>query len=314
MRLISLVCLALALATGCGGRTPLAVGHDDGAPVPATCDQPNDTWVIFEVISPADAVLYAARSDGSDLHRLPVPDLRAIYPAVSPDGRTLAYSATDITSESAIVLFDFASSARTVVVPHGGRPTFAPIAQRLAYGDGINIHLVGLDGEGDTTLVPGPSPQQTGYGNPSFIDDAHVVFDRGGGVESIATDGSARRTLLTTDGSRVTFPSPSLSWDKQTLAAVVDCGGTVALRTWPLASPGSCASGNIVTKVDLGQVNASSTAWSPNGKIAFVQGKELLVIPANADAAVYITTPLGLQTKNAGAGHPVFTPPCTKIP
>ena len=60
--------------------------------------------MIFEVNAPADAKLYAARSDGTSLHALPIPSLRAIYPAVSPDGKTLAYLATDASSKSRITL------------------------------------------------------------------------------------------------------------------------------------------------------------------------------------------------------------------
>jgi Tol biopolymer transport system component len=261
--------LSSLLLLSCGARTPLGSHEQRGVPA---CTDASDTWMIFEVNAPADAKLYAARSDGTSLHALPIPSLRAIYPAVSPDGKTLAYLATDASSKSRITLFDLEKLGSHTLVERGGRPAWSLDGTLLAYGDGYDVHVIGGDGMNDRVLVKGPSPQMTGYGNPSFATASRIVFDRGGGIESIGIDGSARQTLITEDGSSVIFPNPALSWDRKTLAAIVDCGGVTALRTWTLASlPAACSAGMLVTKVDLGGVNASSLAWSPDGQIVSVQ-------------------------------------------
>ena len=155
----------------------------------------------------------------------------------------------------------------------------------------------------------------TGYGNPSFLEDGKtIVFDRGGAIESMTTDGTGRKVLIAEDGTLVDFPNASLSFDRKSLAAIVDCGG-ITLRTYSVgALPASCQSGTLVTKVNLNGANAGSSGWSPSGRIAFTQGQEVFVIPSTGGAAVDVTASLGLTNKGAAAAHPVWTPPCATVP
>ena len=306
----------LGLCLACGGRTGLGVveaaqSSDSGAPA---CADVTDSWLLFDVSSSTGGVIYAARQDGTEMHALSLSPGRLQYPAMSPDGKTIAYEAIDANGAS-LMLRDVASGTSRLLVKRGGRPAWSPDGKTIAYGTGMDLRLIASDGSGDRALLQGPSPQLTGYGNPSFLaGGAALVFDRGGGVETVALDGSGRKVLFEETINTIEFPNPSLSWDRQSMAAVVDCGG-VALRRYSLAAlPGACESGTVVTKVDAGGVDYSASAWSPAGLIAYMGRQDILVVPASGGSPTNVTAALDLVAKNSSANHPAWTPPCAKVP
>lgn len=312
----------LGLCFACGGRTGLGVVEtlgepDSGAPACPT----TDSWLLFDVSSASGGVIYAARGDGGSMHALSLPGGRLQYPAMSPDGKTIAYDAIDANGSGSLRLYDVASGTSRLLVAHGGKPAWSLDGKTLAYGTGMDLRLVSADGSNDRLLLMGPSPQMTGYGNPSFVSASVLVFDRGGGVESMTTDGKRLSVLLVEPTNVIEFPNPSMSWDRRTMAVVAECGsGGVALRSYAFASlpVADCSSGTTIAKVDTGGVDYSASAWSPSGLIAFMQRQDLLVVATNDGAPLgapsNVTESLHLVANNASANHPSWTPPCAKVP
>lgn len=158
------------------GGTPSLLTPD--APGSATPDPHGNGGPAF---TPDGATVYfVSNRDGAyDVYRVPAAGGDAVRvttgsgilgkPALSPDGRMLAYTRSAPGSTTEVVLYDLASAAVTPL-PGLGRsdPAFDPAGGRLAartqYLLTTTIDLVPLGGGGVSRLTTGPGPD----GAPAF--------------------------------------------------------------------------------------------------------------------------------------------------
>ncbi len=257
--------------------------------------------------------IHARRADGSDARVLALPQAQASYPSITPDGTGLLYAGPSLQS---LFLYDLAGGAEQQLDTTGqvGFGTVSPDGATVVYGDGNNLWVVGVGGAlVQQLLVPSGSTPTGAAGYPAFERDSKtVVFAEGGALQSIATDGSGRATLLTEEDSD-TFPNPALSPDGLTVAAVVSCDlSTYELRTYPLASlPAACASGAVVTTVP-GSPPYYDLAWGPGGLIAYSGGNDVFLVSAAGGAPQDLTA--DLTGPDASASEPTWAPACAVLP
>ena len=310
MRAFALACL-LSLAA-CGGRSELGVPlPGDAGPDPSSCGAP---WVIFTHVSDGTSQIFARRADGTDGHALALAGAQPTYPSVSPDGTTLLY-AHDATQH--LSLHRFADHTEQVLPTQGqvGRGSVSPDGSQVVYGDGNNLHLVGVSGSpAEHVLVSAALTPGNAAGFPSFTGDGQtVIYAAGGVVQSIGADGTGAKTLLTTDTSSVEFPNPTLSPDAASVAVIASCDGpSIALRTYPLASlPTPCSSGAVVTAV-TDVLSYYDPAWGPTGLIAYATGQGMLIVSASGGTPTNLTADLVGPT--AGVLTPTWAPSCASLP
>lgn len=138
MRRIALI--ALALASGCTGRT-----HSRTPTIgPAFALTPDDSTLVFTYLIGDSAALYRADADGGNVRLIAAPSLDVGYnsPAVSPDGRLVAFTAPRAGE---------AWETTLMVVPLAGgtpREIATPIhtVTEIAFSrDGRHLYLLGAD-------------------------------------------------------------------------------------------------------------------------------------------------------------------------
>ena len=110
-------------------------------------------WVAYTVYP--DHTLWRSRSDGTDLLQLTSPPGQIFTPAISPDGKQVAYA----NSAGAIFLIGMdGASPPKMIVKQGSSPHWSPDGNRLVFVDRYaSAHLSILDlRTGVSSLVPGP--------------------------------------------------------------------------------------------------------------------------------------------------------------
>ena len=279
----------------------------------ADCGAP---WVLFTLVATmVDAgtqsvQIYARRSDGSDGHVVSLPVSPATNPSVSPDGTELLYSNGSL---SQLFVYRFADRSNQPLVTQGGvgHGSISPDGRTVVFGDGQNLHLVGVDTDSgaERSLLAEPMGNAAGY--PVFTQDSStVVFGANQVVQSIAVDGSHLETLLTQSDM---FPNVTLSPDYTQLAAVVECGaGSFELRVYDFASlPAPCEAGRVVTTVPS-SAYYYSPSWGPAGQIAYADRQDVFVVSALGGTPRVLTS--DLTGPMSPAFDPSWAPACAAVP
>jgi TolB protein len=144
--------------------TPEAVPHGNGGPA----FSPDGATVYFVSNRAGPYDVWAVPAAGGDAVQVTSGSGIVGRPAVSPDGKTLAFArASGITTE--VVLHDLASHGTTpLALADASEPTFDPAGGRLAVrvfrGTASTVDLVGLDGTNDVALTGARGPE----GAPAF--------------------------------------------------------------------------------------------------------------------------------------------------
>ena len=120
---------------------------------------PDGMWLIFRVANPSEAVddIYAIRPRVDTVATpLVTTEFEERYPALSPNGRWLAYVSNDTGQEAIYVSpFPAVASGRVLVSRGGGtEPAWAHSGVELFYRNGAN-ELVAVQFMEDPTFMPG---------------------------------------------------------------------------------------------------------------------------------------------------------------
>jgi eukaryotic-like serine/threonine-protein kinase len=125
-------------------------------------------WVAYTAYP--DHALWRSRSDGTDPLQLTSPPGQVFAPAISPDGKQVAY----MNSAGAICLIGMdGGSPPTIVEKDGSWPHWSPDGSLLVFmdrGASRHIHILDLR-TGTSSLVPGPADML----NPQWVGDDRLV-------------------------------------------------------------------------------------------------------------------------------------------
>jgi Tol biopolymer transport system component len=201
------------------------------------------------------------------------------YSALSPDGRTVAWT----TSYSLHAVDADGTNDRTLLAgPNAegtgyGHPVFASDSTTVVYGTGGIIGAIRIDGSQNETLLTA-IPGSFQYPNPAFSPDYQQIV----------------------------------------VGAFCDQASPEALRIYAYASlPGAtCSSGQFLVDVSAGSSpnQANDPSWSQDGRIAYGSGKDVLVIDATGGVPVNLTADLTGDAGTATASDPVWAPACADVP
>ena len=161
-------------------------------------------------------------------------DRRAFDPALSPDGKMIAYVAEDESGRLDLFAGRVAGGGRLRLTNDGAteeHPRFSPDGERILFdrrridAGGAEMCLVAALG-GDVTVVLANAVH--GAWSPDGSRIAFIQIDPAGKAIALVTakaDGSDARTLLTADGVHPSLRNPAWSPDGKTIAVVRGTGG-----------------------------------------------------------------------------------------
>jgi len=180
---------------------------------PLTFVQQSGAWRLFRILA-----------DGSALHAIPLPQDNSIYPAVSFDGRSVAYISEG--AEGGVFVFSFATGISQRVYPDASvdRLAWSPDGRQLLIVTTLSdpagsrgLRLLNLADGNVLDIAPG-------YGEPAWSPDGQtilaVVFGPGlrpPGIYALSPNGSNERLIIPSttvgvrdpswapDGSRIAF-------------------------------------------------------------------------------------------------------------
>lgn len=262
----SILAVVAALVVGCTATLGVPAGPEAAASTSAGADE------IVAFVNPyGPAGIYVRDlADGVTTH--PVAGVNAKTPALSPDGRQIAYAAPgpaggteQIIQEIWVAPTDGSAPPRQVTsgFQMAQHPTWSPDGRLIAYTDGLPVAVADA-ATGQT--VAGPF----GYvADPSFSPDGtELVGEFQGWIVTFPLDGGPGRNL----GQGV---SPRWSPDGDAIAFGVPGGGpTVGLQLWTMSPDGS-------NRHELAAATPTSTdtlrswAWSSDGQTLVVSGDTL---------------------------------------
>ncbi len=202
----------------------LLAAPDRGAKLPSAVQGPKGAVRIAYVRSINDANIWRLDVGGASSTRRTVAPSTYYedYPAVSPDGRRLAF-ASNRTGATEVWIAELDGSNPTQITFRNGplcmAPQWSPDGRRLAFGSitGTNrdIFVVGLDGAAPLRLTSEPSEEV----NPSWSRDGRWIYfssnrsgvdqiwrlPSAGGRPSRVTGGAATEAHESPDGTRLLF-------------------------------------------------------------------------------------------------------------
>jgi Tol biopolymer transport system component len=261
-RIAAAVGLVLVL-TGCD--------TSPGFPAPAGPERPDSLagMILFVSDRTGQPELYGVRPDGTGLVRLTDGSLAGVEdPAVSPDGRTVAFTARPPEAPRPDIFLMNADGSDlrqfTPQVPDEA-PAWSPDGARLALhrftDNGYDLFVINLDGSGQVQLTTDPSNEA----DPAWSPDGTGIAFEGDGtgdaeIYVMRTDGSDVRRLTSRPGDDL---FPAWSPDGERVAFVGD-GPDGGRDIWIVRANGSDALALASPGAD------DDPSWSPDGEeIAF---------------------------------------------
>lgn len=262
-------------ATGAGAAGSGAAGS--GAAAGTGPASRSASWLFFDSVRDLNRDIYAVRADGSALHRLTTSAANEREPAVSADGKLLAYSSDESGTFQVVVMRLPKNMPQQVtnLASGAGQPAWSPDGSQLAFQSGVGVWVAKLDGKGGRMVAAGVDATLNADAHPVFTPDGHtLVFDRGNQINRLNLDtGEETSVVLVTT---TTIEHPSISPDGTLVAFDILCFFTTGDTTpslWlvPLAAATfPCMGGSRVTAP--GEGPARFPAFSPDGVIAFEHG------------------------------------------
>lgn len=215
-------------------------------------------WGIAAALVAAAAAMFLAARFSSDSSRSTLPqggrltlivgsERRAFDPALSPDGKMIAYVAEDERGRFDLVAGRVAGGSRVRLTDDDNmesHPRFAPDGERVMFTrrhlDSGLLELCVVPSLGGEAAVVLPGAAQ-GAWSPAGDRIAFIEATPAGAAMRLSTarpDGSEVRQLLQGDAVYPSLRSPTWSPDGRTLAFVRGTGG-VAAELWLMAADGS---------------------------------------------------------------------------
>lgn len=260
---------------GSGGSSPMG-GAGTGAPVGDGPAEGLDTsadagwagpWIFFDSLRALNRDIYAILPDGSSLRRLTVSPAIDREPAVSPDGRTLAF-ASDRNGTFQVYLMPLPGGVvrqLTRSTQGADQPAWSPDGKHLAFRSGLAVHLIGVDGQGERPLPRVTDSIETAH--PTFASNDVLVFDSYNRIDSVDLRSGSMKSIV--PGWTTAQQHPAISPDGHTLAFSVICDvNGIWLTSVENGIPG-CQGG---TRVALSGF-ARFPSISATGLIAFERGE-----------------------------------------
>ena len=248
-------------------------------------------WLFFDSVKGLNRDIYAVQADGSSLRRITTSVATEREPAVSPDGKTLAYS-SDVKGALQIYLMPLPTGPERQLTndPQGAeQPAWSPDGTRLAYHNDGGVWVIGADGQGRRSVVgmDGPTPQNE---YPVFAPSGHaLIFDRFNQIHQVDLVTGLETSIV--QNTTTTIEHPAVSPDGHSIAFDTFCFNDHTLSIWvaPIAANTfTCMGGTRITPA--GGIKARFPAFSPTGLIAFEHGDSnphiAVVDPGNAPTDV----------------------------
>jgi hypothetical protein len=261
--------------TGAAGTPDLtgAAGTPDltgaaGAPTGSGGTGAPGPWLLFDSLRSGNRDIYAVQPDGSALKRLTTSTANERQPAVSPDGKTLAF-ASDATGTFQVYLMALPGGApRQLTHSAAGadQPAWSPNGKLIAFHSKPAVYTIGVDGKSERLVADQPY-EVVEAEHPAFIDDDFLLYDTYHRLYRLKL-GAVGSTLLA--GTTAPVQHPSLTPSRNMVAISIMCEPlTNGVWLVPLGAFDPCRAG---TRVPTGAGYAKFPAVSSTGLIAFERG------------------------------------------
>lgn len=235
--------------------------------------------------------LYTADYDGSNVRQVTHDGSISVAPALSPDGRRVAYTSY-LKGYADVYSIDLASGARERIVKFPGTNSgaaFSPDGSRIACSvskDGNpELYVMRADGSGARRLTRTPGVESSPSWSPDGQDIVYNSDDRGTPqLYRISASGGAGRLLST--GYRY-CTEPSWSPDGKKIAFNVREGGSFRIAVLDVAS-------NAARILGAAGEDARDPVWGPDSRhLLFTQGGSLLLLDVQNGRRVKVLDGLG---------------------
>lgn len=297
-----------------GGGTGGSGGADGERTLPACgpglAGGAPDVWVAFDSDrQDFNRDLYVVRPDGSQLTRLTEAPSIEREPAISPDGKRIAFT-SDRDGSLQIYAMDVATRVVTKLTsrPEGAdQPSFSSTGAWLAFHSGASVYVVPAEG-GSAKLVATGLDTFNAFFSPHFLSgDTELTFDRNNEIDAVLLDGSGTRNIVGNTTTRIKSPSPS----PQTSELVYEtrCFTDRAESLWitpTTVSTPTCGGRRLTPPGDLKSVHP---AWGPDNLFAYERVVEVTNVAHIAlISRVPGSTPCGLAEGTGDDRHPTWSP------
>jgi Tol biopolymer transport system component len=303
----------VALALGCGadsvnvGDRPGPVGGDSpdagGSLVEGStsCNIPNlgQYRLLFDSDGgKLERRIYSMRADGTEIEALTPPEELAREPALSPDGRQLAY----VTPEG-IRLRDMASGNSELIAPSTDHPQWSPDGTLLYYRDVSNsgcIERMSVAERSTAVLGDYLACGEAATSMDLTPDGSRIVFRLTSSQEGIQFGYALYLFTIDVGPSTQIVPptpvlmdDPTVSPDGVWLAAAYDCDADgSSLWASPLQVLTPACEGRRITPADA--PSATNPQWGPGVLIAYERGeppRDIAIIAADTGEECIIEGP-----------------------
>lgn len=214
-----------------------------------------------------DGDLWSAAPDGSGLERLTRSTSSETGPALSPDGRTLAFASNRTGNNEIYRTQTSAWEARTLSRDPARddiAPAWSPDGRELAWTSDGDVYAMNAVGNARRPIATTAADER----DPTWSSDGRDIAYAAGG-DLFARRGDAAPRQLTSGSENDGRPD----WSRRGEIAFVRDGAIYVLP----------AAGGEPRRLTAGPTD-SSPAWSPSGlRLVFVRGSDLLVIGAEGE-------------------------------